>query len=94
MVLLRFVFWALVFLIVIRLIGRMFRASFHFEVITPQSAGNRRQPPGRAAADMVQDPVCGAWIAVGQAVEATTGATTQYFCSQQCLDNYRKKLNG
>ncbi len=97
--LLRFALWIFIFLIAIRLIGRLLRASFHFEIITPQSHGNQRQPPGggqpgRAAADMVQDPSCGAWIAAEHAVKINAGATTQYFCSQQCLDNYRKKLNG
>lgn len=97
--LLRFALWVLVFLLVIRLIGRIFRASFHFEVITPHGRGNRQQPPGggapgTGAADMAQDPSCGAWIAIDQAVKVNTGATTHYFCSQQCLDTYRKKLNG
>ena len=94
--LLRFLFWVIVFLMVVRLIGRVFRASFHFEVITPGGAGGRQsQPPGRgAAAEMAQDPSCGSWIAVEDAVKINTGATTQYFCSQQCLENYRKKLNG
>lgn len=96
--LLRLAIWVLVFLLVIRLIGRLIRASFHFEVITPQSRGNRPPPPGgaqgRNAAEMAQDPLCGAWIAVEHAVKINTGATTQYFCSQKCLDDYRKKLNG
>ena len=99
MLLLRFALWAFVFFLVIRIIGHLLRASFHFEIITPQSHGNRRSPPGggapgRAAADMVQDPACGAWVAADQAVKANVGATTQFFCSQQCLDTYRKKLNG
>ncbi len=97
--LLRFALWAIVILLILRFIGRIFRASFHFEVITPHNRGNQRQPPGgkpqsSGAAEMVQDPSCGAWIAAGQAVKVNTGAITQYFCSQQCLDNYRKKLNG
>lgn len=95
--LLRLAIWVLVFLVVIRLIGRLIRASFHFEVITPQSRGNRPPSgggPGRGAAEMAQDPMCGAWVATEHAVAINTGATTQYFCSQQCLDDYRKKLNG
>lgn len=95
--LLRLAIWVLVFLVVIRLIGRLLRATFHFEVITPQSRGNRPPAggaPGHGAAEMAQDPMCGAWVAIKDAVAINTGATTQYFCSQQCLDDYRKKLNG
>lgn len=99
MVLLRFALWAFVLLVVIRLIGRLFRATFHIEIITPQSHGGQRsQPgggaPGGRAADMVQDPSCGAWVAADQAVKVNSGAITQFFCSQQCLDAYRKKING
>lgn len=95
----RAAFWVLIFFTAIRLVGRLLRASFHFEVITPQSCGNRAQPPGggpggRAAAEMAQDPMCGAWVAIEHAVTMNTGATTHFFCSGQCLENYRKKLNG
>ncbi len=97
--LLRLALWVFVILMVIRLIGRVFRASFHFEVITPRGRGGHRQPPGSGtpgtgAAEMVQDPSCGAWIAADQAIKVNAGATAQYFCSQECLNNYRRKLNG
>ncbi|TBR21209.1 MAG: hypothetical protein EPO63_08920 [Candidatus Nitrosotenuis sp.] len=96
--LLRFVFWVFLFFMVVRLIGRVFRASFHFEIITPQGLSGHRPPqggsPGTGAAEMVRDPSCGAWIAADQAIRIDAGATTQFFCSRQCLDNYRRKLSG
>jgi|GEM_PF-165342 len=40
---------------------------------------------------MVKDPVCGLYLPKGDAVRETIGGKTVYFCSQECLSNYKKR---
>ena len=46
---------------------------------------NRRTTPVK----LVRDPVCGTYVAPDSALSLTTGATTHYFCSEQCRAKYR-----
>jgi uncharacterized protein len=47
---------------------------------------------GRAVTDvMVKDPVCGTYVPMGDAVRKTIGGRTLYFCSQECLSQYKKE---
>jgi YHS domain-containing protein len=40
---------------------------------------------------MVKDPVCGTYVPMGDAVRKTIGGRTLYFCSQECLSQYKKE---
>jgi len=42
----------------------------------------------RSAADLVQDPQCGAYILPAQAVKARMGGKSFHFCSESCKDKY------
>jgi YHS domain-containing protein len=40
--------------------------------------------------EMVQDPVCGTWVPLGQAVLLDAKREKRYFCSPECRDKYLK----
>jgi YHS domain-containing protein len=55
-------------------------------------AAGGRAPGGRSPARAVKlqrDPVCGTYVAPANAVSVTRGATTLYFCSERCRDEYK-----
>jgi len=50
---------------------------------------DKREVPGdRIAADLVQDPQCGAYILPAQGVSARVGGKTFHFCSESCKDKF------
>jgi YHS domain-containing protein len=50
---------------------------------------DKREVPGnRIAADLVQDPQCGAYILPAQGVSARVGGKTFHFCSESCRDKF------
>lgn len=44
--------------------------------------------------DMIQDPVCRTYVPKGDAVEASIGGQTYYFCSPNCAQTFRQRLSG
>ena len=56
------------------------------------------QPPGpgrptnrtNQAVKLVRDPVCGTHIPPSYALSINAGATTHYFCSEECRRKYRQ----
>ena len=42
----------------------------------------------RIAADLIQDPQCGAYILPAQGVTARMGGKTFHFCSESCKDKF------
>jgi len=48
-------------------------------------------PRDQAVEEMVQDPVCGTWVPVGQAVSLPGKKETLYFCSSECRDKFLDK---
>jgi YHS domain-containing protein len=50
---------------------------------------------GSAEADqMIQDPVCRTYIPRRNAVSASIGGQTYYFCSMNCAQTFQKQLSG
>lgn len=47
--------------------------------------------PGGPVEEMVQDPACGTWVPLSQALAARRGNETFHFCSPECRDKYLKK---
>jgi YHS domain-containing protein len=43
-----------------------------------------RQPPQDGAVKLVRDPVCGVFVVPARALQARSGSTTAYFCSEKC----------
>lgn len=42
---------------------------------------------------MLQDPVCRAYVPRESAVSARVGGQTYYFCSKNCADTFQKQLS-
>lgn len=51
-------------------------------------------PAGQKVEEMVQDPVCGTWVPVGQAISLPGEKETRYFCSDECREKFRQKQPG
>ena len=52
-------------------------------------ASDKQEVSGdRIAADLIQDPQCGAYILPAQGVSARMGGKTFHFCSESCKEKY------
>jgi YHS domain-containing protein len=68
---------------------------------TRKRRGGDSPPPGSGPFDrsagpveeMRQDPVCGTWVPVSQALSVRRGGETLHFCSAECRDKYLKETN-
>jgi YHS domain-containing protein len=50
--------------------------------------------PGRDTAEAAhQDPVCGIYVSEDDAVIGTLDGRRHYFCSMNCLEKFRERLN-
>ncbi|MCW8858220.1 MAG: PP0621 family protein [Deltaproteobacteria bacterium] len=57
--------------------------------------GRTRQPKNRTdeGETMVEDPQCGTFLPLSEAVKATIHGRQHYFCSKKCLKEYKKTQN-
>lgn len=53
-----------------------------------ERAGKHPAVPGE---DLVEDPYCHTYVPVSHALKAVVAGKTLYFCSQPCLDAYKKR---
>jgi len=51
---------------------------------------SRRQPRNIEGEQMVEDPQCGTFIPLSDAVSANIKGKQHYFCSKKCLKEYKK----
>ena len=52
-------------------------------------------PQGQPMEEMVQDPVCGMWVPISQAISLSGEKETRYFCCRECRDKFLgQKKNG
>jgi YHS domain-containing protein len=59
------------------------------------AAARPRTPDARAGQggpveEMVQDPVCGTWVPLSQAIAGRQGSVTHHFCSPECRDRFQQ----
>lgn len=52
-----------------------------------------RPPAPGPVEEMVQDPACGTWVPLSQALTARRNGETLHFCSAECRDKYLKETN-
>jgi len=52
------------------------------------SRGSREQS---SVVRLVRDPVCGTHVAPRASLSLSRGGTTQYFCSEACLSQFRQR---
>jgi YHS domain-containing protein len=79
--LLRFILIAVLVIILARLFWRVVDG-----VLEGASGQPRRKVKGGGT--LVRDPVCGTFVAPGEARSLTSGGRTYYFCSDKCRNEY------
>ena len=58
-------------------------------LLKKNGVSDKREVRGdRVAADLVQDPQCGAYILPAQGIRARVGGKTFHFCSESCKDKF------
>lgn len=59
--------------------------------IAEGAAGPGRRSVTPTGARMARDPVCGTFVVRSRALTAGDGEAIQYFCSEQCRQQYRSR---
>jgi len=80
--LVRFLLFALLVLIVLRSIWRLFEGIVEGATGTRRSGKDGRVP--QRGAPMVRDPVCGTFVVQSRARNAMRGGEQAFFCSDEC----------
>ncbi len=64
-----------------------------FQALFPPRGAGRRQPKNRTrdGEEMVQDPQCGTYLPLSEALSATVRGKQHYFCSRKCRNLYKKQ---
>lgn len=57
-----------------------------------QNVKEKEQVKKAARGEMVQDPVCGAYVSVESDIRVKEGETVHRFCSFECRDKYVNRL--
>lgn len=99
--LLAFFFIVVILFVAIVFIIAVLGASFLLRALNILFSPFRKKPgtedvvmgaDGRPVIDvMVKDPVCGLYLPKGEALQHTAGGRTVYFCSQECLAQYKRR---
>jgi YHS domain-containing protein len=79
----RLLIWAVLAIIILRLLWRMLQGVF-------EGLGYRPPAAKRGSVGLVRDPVCGMFVVPSQALTSGTGSNTRYFCSERCRQDYAK----
>jgi hypothetical protein len=82
--LLRTILEAIVVLLVVRAVWRMFSGMVTISAGTRRTTATRREPP---PVKLVRDPVCGTYVSPDLAI--SDGNT--YFCSEKCRHEYKRR---
>ncbi|MBE9486508.1 MAG: hypothetical protein KAT62_02015 [Desulfuromonadales bacterium] len=61
-------------------------------LIRPKDSRGRKMPRSRSqeGEQMVEDPQCGTFLPLSDAISANINGRQQYFCSRKCLKEYKK----
>ena len=51
-----------------------------------------RTPASIEGEEMVKDPYCNTYIPLGDAYKASVNGKTLYFCSKECFEKYKRKM--
>jgi YHS domain-containing protein len=81
---LRVILLALLILVIARAFWRVMEGVIEAAGSGGRSARGRTTPSVR----LQRDPICGTYVSPARALAHTTGATTLYFCSDRCRDEY------
>jgi YHS domain-containing protein len=64
-----------------------------WKAFLPSGPRNRDQHPG-SEAELIRDPQCGAYFMRTKGVKGVVQGKVIHFCSEQCYDQYLKKVKG
>lgn len=80
----------------IRLLILLLMVYIGYRVMKTLLAGTRaenRRAPDDGASPTHRDPVCGVYVPEDDAVVGTLEGTKHYFCSMDCLEKFRERLD-
>lgn len=62
-------------------------------MLRPKNDRSRKRPGNRSreGEQMVEDPQCGTFIPISDAVSATIHGREHHFCSKKCLKEFKKR---
>jgi YHS domain-containing protein len=84
-------------LIVVRMLAGAVRGLFkpgstHF-TSPPGAASQGEKPPASKTGETVRDPVCGMFVSTELSHSLRSHGKVLYFCSEECLERYRKSAS-
>jgi YHS domain-containing protein len=80
----RVILWIILATIIVRITWRFVHAIM-------EGAGMVRGSGSAPSVKLVRDPVCGVYVIPSQALTAGSGASTQYFCSEKCRNEWKRR---
>ncbi|MCI0417916.1 MAG: hypothetical protein L0387_15125 [Acidobacteria bacterium] len=80
----------LLFLLIFYLLRSVLRGLLGTAQQSRLDASGRQRQSGVKLGKMEKDPVCGTYVDVATSVHAAFGGETKHFCSQECLNKYKK----
>jgi hypothetical protein len=93
MPLISWIFRILLILFVIRLVVR-FLSGVARGYNAPRPGHKPNQPATREGGQLVRDPNCGTYVAVGRALRGGSGDNAEYFCSETCRNAWAARKTG
>jgi hypothetical protein len=83
----------LLILFLVRIVLRFF-ARLTGPASAPRPAPKPNQPATREGGQLVRDPNCGTYVAVGRALRQGSGDSALYFCSEGCRNAWAARKAG
>ena len=80
----RLILWAILIILLARALSRLMKGVL-------EGAGYRRGGSGPPGVALVRDPVCGVFVAPGQALAIGSGRDAKFFCSEKCRQAWRAR---
>lgn len=87
------IFQILMVLFIIRIVWR-FLSRLTGPASAPRPAPKPNQPATREGGQLVRDPNCGTYVAIGRAVRQGSGDNAVYFCSEACRNAWGARKAG
>jgi YHS domain-containing protein len=88
----RVILVALLILLIARAFWRVMDGVIEAAGGTKRTRRGHPQSPTRAV-KLQRDPVCGTFVAPASSLSLTSGASTVYFCSERCREEYRSRAH-
>ena len=88
--------WILRILVILVIIRIVMRFLYGLTGAARQSrpAAKPNQPATREGGQLVRDPNCGTYVAIGSALREGSGANVVYFCSENCRNAWAARKTG